>query len=51
MDPHTKVVLMTAGGNDLDFTTVVENCFIDDFWSLASVAALLMRHARKLVPR
>ena len=35
MDPHTKVVLMTAGGNDLDFTTVVENCFIDDFWSLA----------------
>ena len=35
MDPHTKVVLMTAGGNDLDFTSVVENCFIDDFWSLA----------------
>ena len=27
MDPHTHVVLMTAGGNDLDFTTVVENCF------------------------
>ena len=23
MDPHTKVVLMTAGGNDLDFTTFV----------------------------
>ena len=35
MDPHTHVVLMTAGGNDLDFTSVVENCFIDDFWSLA----------------
>ena len=35
MDPHTHVVLMTAGGNDLDFTTVVENCFIERVWSVS----------------
>ncbi|WCC81156.1 PKD domain-containing protein [Cutibacterium equinum] len=29
MDPHTSVVLMTAGGNDLDFSNVVENCFLE----------------------
>ena len=29
MDPHTSVVFMTAGGNDLDFTNVVENCFVE----------------------
>ncbi|WP_391502410.1 PKD domain-containing protein [Cutibacterium acnes] len=36
MDPHTKVVLMTAGGNDLDFTTVVERCFLVKIWAMAS---------------
>jgi hypothetical protein len=26
LDPHTSLVLMTAGGNDLGFTDVIENC-------------------------
>ena len=33
MDPHTGVVLMTAGGNDLNFTSIVENCFLDSTWA------------------
>ena len=33
MDPHTGVVLMTAGGNDLNFADVVENCFAEIAWS------------------
>ena len=48
MDPHTKVVLMTAGGNDLDFTSVVENCFIDDFWSLAKCGGSVDASRKKI---
>ena len=33
MDPHTGVILMTAGGNDLNFADVVENCFAEIAWS------------------
>jgi len=33
MDPHTGVILMTAGGNDLNFTSIVENCFLDSTWA------------------
>ena len=48
MDPHTHVVLMTAGGNDLDFTTVVENCFIDDFWSAAKCGGSVDASRKKI---
>ena len=48
MDPHTQVVLMTAGGNDLDFTTVVENCFIEDFWSLAKCGGSVDASRKKI---
>ena len=33
MNPHTGVILMTAGGNDLNFADVVENCFAEIAWS------------------
>ncbi|KAG9059941.1 thrombospondin type 3 repeat-containing protein [Cutibacterium granulosum DSM 20700] len=33
MNPHTGMVLMTAGGNDLNFTSIVENCFLDSTWA------------------
>ena len=29
MDPHTKVVLMAAGGNDLDFADVADRCLAE----------------------
>ena len=29
MDPHTGVILMTAGGNDLNFSTVAKKCFLE----------------------
>ena len=48
MDPHTKVVLMTAGGNDLDFTSVVENCFIDDLWSAAKCGGSVDASRKKI---
>ncbi|UBS52455.1 thrombospondin type 3 repeat-containing protein [Cutibacterium acnes subsp. acnes] len=48
MDPHTHVVLMTAGGNDLDFTSVVENCFIDDFWSAAKCGGSVDASRKKI---
>ena len=48
MDPHTKVVLMTAGGNDLDFTTVVENCFIERVWSAAKCGGSVDASRKKI---
>ncbi|MEH1478206.1 PKD domain-containing protein, partial [Cutibacterium avidum] len=33
MNPHTGVILITAGGNDLNFADVVENCFAEIAWS------------------
>ena len=33
MNPHIGVILMTAGGNDLNFADVVENCFAEIAWS------------------
>ena len=48
MDPHTHVVLMTAGGNDLDFTTVVENCFIERVWSAAKCGGSVDASRKKI---
>ena len=48
MDPHTHVVLMTAGGNDLDFTTVVENCFIERVWSAAECGGSVDASRKKI---
>ena len=48
MDPHTGVVLMTAGGNDLDFADVVENCFIERVWSAAKCGGSVDAARKKL---
>jgi len=48
MDPHTHVVLMTAGDNDLDFTTVVENCFIERVWSAAKCGGSVDASRKKI---
>ena len=48
MDPHTHVVLMTAGGNDLDFTSVVENCFIERVWSAAECGGSVDASRKKI---
>ncbi|EFD02597.1 PKD domain-containing protein [Cutibacterium acnes] len=48
MDPHTHVVLMTAGGNDLDFTSVVENCFIERVWSAAKCGGSVDASRKKI---
>ncbi|MCP9394788.1 GDSL-type esterase/lipase family protein [Cutibacterium acnes] len=51
MDPHTHVVLMTAGGNDLDSPPSSKTASLKECGQRPSVAALLMRHARRLMPR
>ncbi|AOG29470.1 PKD domain-containing protein [Cutibacterium avidum] len=48
MDPHTGVVLMTAGGNDLNFADVVENCFIERVWSAAKCGGSVGAARKKL---
>ncbi|MEA5644232.1 MAG: PKD domain-containing protein [Cutibacterium granulosum] len=48
MDPHTGVVLMTAGGNDLNFADVVENCFIERVWSAAKCGGSVDAARKKL---
>ena len=48
MDPHTGVVLMTAGGNDLNFADVVENCFIERVWSAAMCGGSVGAARKKL---
>lgn len=35
MDPHTGIVLMTAGGNNVGFASVIANCFVEFAWSMA----------------
>ena len=48
MDPHTGVILMTAGGNDLNFADVVENCFIERVWSAAKCGGSVDAARKKL---
>ena len=48
MDPHTGVILMTAGGNDLNFADVVENCFIEGVWSAAKCGGSVDAARKKL---
>ena len=48
MDPHTGVILMTAGGNDLNFADVVENCFIERVWSAAKCGGSVGAARKKL---
>ncbi|MEA5634100.1 MAG: PKD domain-containing protein [Cutibacterium granulosum] len=48
MDPHTGVVLMTAGGNDLNFADVIENCFIERVWSAAKCGGSVGAARKKL---
>lgn len=39
---------MTAGGNDLDFTSVVENCFIERVWSAAKCGGSVDASRKKI---
>ncbi|MDU6338333.1 MAG: SGNH/GDSL hydrolase family protein, partial [Cutibacterium granulosum] len=48
MDPHTRLILMTAGGNDLNFADVVENCFIERVWSAAKCGGSVDAARKKL---
>ena len=48
MDPHTNVVLMTAGGDDLDFVDVVMNCFAEIGWSAAKCGGSVDAARKKL---
>ncbi|MEA5656913.1 MAG: PKD domain-containing protein [Cutibacterium granulosum] len=48
MNPHTGMVLMTAGGNDLNFADVVENCFIERVWSAAKCGGSVDAARKKL---